>query len=262
MGDEGAFGFIASRYELEKELGRGASGVVYSALDRTTGSEVALKLARAKLPHRHNLAADALVHEHIVSIQGRGTDCGVEYVVMERVHGVDLARHCMRPVLLPFRLILSIVARVADALAHAHARGCAHGDVKPANILYGSRDDRVKLGDFAAVADSAPCRGTPAYMAPEQVCGSFEARSDQFSLGVTAYQLSCGALPFAAPTLPRLFRAIVNEPHRDVREHHPLLPAAFAAVLDRLLAKTPRERFADMHAAAGAVRQLVLRPQP
>jgi serine/threonine-protein kinase len=174
---------------------------------------------------------------------------------MEWIDGADLTRYCAPDARLSLDLAVSILARVADALSHAHARGCVHGDIKPANILYAPRDDRVKIADFGAGSPpKSTFRGTPAYMAPEQVCGSIEARSDQFSLGVTLYQLASGAMPFEAPSLPRLFNAIVTEKHGDVRERDPRLPAALAAVLDRLLAKDPCDRYGDMRGAAAAVR--------
>lgn len=261
MCDGRAFGVIARRYELMDELGRGAVGVVYAARDRTTGGTVALKVMRPGSCGDSALTADTLAHEHILATHARGADGGVEYVVTEWLDGRDLATHCRPEALLPFRVTLSIITRVADALAYAHAQGCVHGDVKPSNILYAPREDRVRLADFSGGGRGIPLRGTPGYMAPEQVCGSFDERCDQFSLGVTLYHLSCGVLPFAASSLPRLFKAIVHEAHCDVREHDARLPAALAGVLDRLLAKTPSERFPDMAAAATALRRVDARGQ-
>ena len=263
---------LRKRYELKDELGRGAGGTVYRARDRATDHIVAIKVtpragedrgARVRCIHR----ADPMphpAHEDIVTTYEAGTIQEGAYIVMEWVGGGNLRRHAERGHLLPLTVILSVIARVADALAHVHDYHVVHGDVKPANILHDPARDAVKLTDFAypVLCDSRgtrlAIRGTRAYMSPEQICAmTLAAPSDQFSLGVTLYQLACGYLPFDTSSLPRLAFSIVHEKHRDIRTHDPALPSALAAVLDRALDKRPAARYESARELAAAIRAVL-----
>ena len=258
------------RYELEGELGRGASGTVYRARDRATGRIVAIKVqGRAEEDrgaHRRSTRCVDLMphppHENIVTTYELGTRREGAYVVMEWVRGGDLRQHAERGKLLPLTVTLAVMARVADALAHVHAHRVLHGDVKPANILYDPASAAVKLTDFPypelCTPTRVPLAGTTAYMSPEHICGMTAGPpSDQFSVGVTLYQLACGYLPFATSSLPRLAFSMVNEKHRDIRTRDPALPSTLAAVLDRALEKRPEARYDNARELAAAIRAVV-----
>ena len=249
---------LDDRYELGEELGRGGAGAVYSARDRMSDRPVAIKIFDTP-DFSPGFAHPALIHDHIVAIHEEASGEGNAYVVMEKIDGHDLRRYLTPGRLLPLHVTLSIMTRVADALEFAQRHGVMHGDIKPSNILYGARGDVVKVVDFGArgqAAASALTRcGTIRYMSPEQVCGSaLDCASDQFSFGVTLYELACGALPFERASLPELLFTIVHEKHVDVREHNAALPATFANLLDRLLAKQAHARFLTAGEVAVAMR--------
>lgn len=262
-------------YRIGVELGKGASGAVYEGTDSRTGQTVAIKtlaltpdlvpdrLAEAKVRFFHEAgAAQRLAHPDIVKVYAAGEDRDVAYIAMERLQGKDLARYLEELKRLPVALLLSIVARVADALAHAHRQGVLHGDIKPANIVWEPESGAVKITDFgmASMGDllntgSGLLLGTPSYMSPEQLSGErVDRRSDLFSLGVSLYQLACGELPFKAESLGQLRFRIVREPHPDIRVHNPELPACIAGIVDKALAKDPGQRYLDGAQMAEALR--------
>ena len=220
---------LGRRYQLERELGRGASGAVYRGRDLSNGRLVAVKILNA----------------------GPCEEPG--FLVTPYAHGRDLRNHIRPGRLLALQTVLSIVALAADALAFAHARGAVHGDLSPSNIVYHRASGAVKLIDAA----ESPLGGTPAYMSPEQVRGlPIGPASDQFSLGVVLYRLACGRLPFSASSRPQLAHRIVNEAHADIHSIDSSLPATLGAMLDRALAKLPAARFPSTAAFAGAVRDV------
>ena len=222
---------LGRRYQLGEELGRGASGAVYRGRDVHSGRPIAVKVLSSGAAH------------------------APRYVVMEYARGRDLRAHTVPGRLLPLATVLSIGARVADALAEAHDQGFVHADVSPSNIVFDSESDSVKLIDFPAPAPGRPAEGTPAYMSPEQVRGMpLTPASDQFSLGAVLYRLACGRLPFSASSRPQFAHGIVNERHADIRTYDPSLPAALAALLDRALAKEPCARFASARILAHTIR--------
>lgn len=254
---------LHGRYELGEELGRGGWGIVYSARDVVCDRAVAIKIAYSDRADAHEelLESAALAHEHIVSVHERGQHGSRAYIVMEKIDGCDLARHAAAPALLPLPIVLSILARVADALVYAHAHGVVHGDVKPSNVLYSARSGTVKLADFAGALTTARLFATHrsvAYTSPEQICGTaVTAASDQFSFGVTLYQLATGALPFDTQSLPQLLHSIAHARHIDVRERAPRVPARVAAFLDRALAKNPQQRFRNSRELLREIRALL-----
>ncbi len=158
--------------------------------------------------------------------------------------------------------MLSIAARVAEALAYAHKNNVVHRDIKPANIMYELESDTVKVTDFgiARITDSSKTKtgmvlGTPSYMSPEQLAGSkIEGRSDLFSLGVALYQMACGRLPFEGESMAQLMFKIANEPHTDIRKHNPALPACVAAIVNKALAKNADQRWQDGEMMAKALK--------
>jgi serine/threonine-protein kinase len=158
--------------------------------------------------------------------------------------------------------VLSIVARVAEALGYAHHNNIVHRDIKPANIMYEQDSDTVKVTDFgiARISDSSKTKtgivlGTPSYMSPEQLSGKkVEGCSDLFSLGVTLYQLACGRLPFEGDSMAQLMFRIANEAHPDIRIYNPNLPACVVAITNKALAKDPGQRYQNGEQMAKAIK--------
>ena len=211
---------------------------------------------------REARAASALNHPNIVTMYDAGEDQELAYIAMEFLKGRDLLPYCKVGNLLPLPLVLSIVARVADALDYAHAQSVVHRDIKPANIMYEPDSDQVKVTDFgiARITDSSRTKtgmvlGTPSYMSPEQLAGKkIDGRSDLFSLGVTLYQLCCGRLPFSGESLAQLMFKIANEPPQDIRNLAPDLTPAVVAVIERALSKDVARRYQRGSEMAAALR--------
>ncbi len=265
---------MLGRYEVEKELGKGAMGVVYLGRDPKIGRVVAIKtmaLSQEFEPDelqdvkerffREAETAGRLNHPNIVTIFDAGEDHDLAYIAMEFLKGKDLTSHIKPGNLLPLPKVLSIIARVAEALGYAHRNNVVHRDIKPANIMWEVESDTVKVTDFgiARITDSSKTKtgmvlGTPFYMSPEQLSGKkVEGRSDLFSLGVTLYQLACGQLPFQGDSMAQLMFKIANEPHPDIRVHDPELPACVAAITNKALAKDPERRYQNGEQMAKAI---------
>ena len=265
---------MLGRYEVEKELGKGAMGVVYQGKDPKIGRVVAIKtiaLSQAFEPDelkdvkerffREAETAGRLTHPNIVTIYDAGEEHDLAYIAMEFLKGRDLTPYIKPDKLLPLDRALSITARVAEALAYAHRNNVVHRDIKPANIMYEPASDSVKVTDFgiARITDSSKTKtgmvlGTPSYMSPEQLAGKkIEGRSDLFSLGVTFYQLACGRLPFEGESMAQLMFKIANEPHADIRTHNAQLPACVAAIVNKALAKDPEQRYQNGEQMARAL---------
>ncbi len=263
------------RFEVQKELGKGAMGVVYLGKDPKIGREVAIKtlglsqefeadeLADVKARFfREAETAGRLSHPNIVTIYDTGEEHDFCYIAMELLKGGDLAPHVKPANLLPIDKVVSIVARVADALGYAHRQGVVHRDVKPANMMYHSDTDTLKVTDFgiARLTDSSKTKtgmvlGTPSYMSPEQLAGKkIDGRSDLFSLAVSLYQLLCGHLPFEGESMAQLMFKIANEPPADILAYNPEVPPGLIEFLQRALAKNPEERFQTGEEFGGALR--------
>jgi serine/threonine-protein kinase len=251
-------------FRLQQQLGRGATAMVYRAVDERNGNIVALKLLsladdwpddlldEAKLRLlREADAAGSLAHPDIVEIREAGEHEGQVYLAMEYVEGVNLGLHATEGRMLPPRLVCEMCARVADALYFAHQRGVIHRDIKPANIVFDQKNRRVRVMDFgvARLENSRATRtgvilGSPSYMAPEQLdARPVTAQSDLFSLGVTLFQLLTGMLPFRSDSIPGLMQKISAEPHPPLRVVRPDLPTALASIIDRALEKDPELRY-------------------
>ena len=181
---------------------------------------------------------------------------------MEVLKGKDLVPYTKPDNLLPIDKVVSIVARVADALGYAHKQNIVHRDVKPANVMYEPESDSVKVADFgiARITDSSKTKtgmvlGTPSYMSPEQLSGKkVDGRSDLFSLAVSLYQLACGKLPFGGDSMAQLMFKIANEAAPDILAINPNLPPAFVAFLDRAMAKNAEDRYQTGEEFAAALR--------
>lgn len=252
------------RYEIERELGKGAMGVVYLGRDPHINRVVAIKAipladefehddleeARARF-FREAEMAGRLNHPAIVTVYDAGEDEGLAYIAMEYLRGQHLSHYTDSARLLPPRQVMILVARTAEALHYAHRQNVVHRDIKPANIMFNPDTDELKITDFgiARLTDTSRTKtgivlGTPSFMSPEQLEGrGLDGRSDQFALGVSLYQLLCGQLPFRAESMPRLMQKIAAEPHTPIRMVRPELPAAIEAIIDRTLAKSADDRY-------------------
>ncbi|MCX7142085.1 MAG: serine/threonine-protein kinase [Proteobacteria bacterium] len=266
---------MLGRYQVEKELGKGAMGVVYQGKDPKIGRVVAIKtmalsqefeadeLVEVKERFfREAETAGRLSHPNIVTIYDAGEEHDLCYIAMELLKGKDLIPYTKPDNLLPVDKVVSIVARVADALGYAHKQNIVHRDIKPANIMYEPESDSPKVTDFgiARITDSSKTKtgmvlGTPSYMSPEQLSGKkVDGRSDLFSLAVSLYQMLCGALPFVGDSMAQLMFKIANEPPTDILSVRSDLPPGLVAFLDRAMAKEAEERYQTGDEFAAALR--------
>jgi serine/threonine-protein kinase len=262
------------RFVVEKELGKGAMGVVYLGKDPKIGREVAIKtlavtqefepeeLAEVKERFfREAQTAGRLSHPNIVTVYDTGEEHDFCYIAMEFLRGESLAPYTRAGHLLPAGRVVSVVARAADALGYAHREGVVHRDVKPANLMYDPQTDTLKVTDFgiARLTASSKTRtgmvlGTPSYMSPEQLAGKrIDGRSDLFSLAVTLYQLLAGRLPFDGESMAQLMFRIANEAPTDIRSLAKV-PEGLVRFLDRALAKNPEERYQSGEHFGGELR--------
>ena len=263
------------RYQVESEIGRGSMGAVYKGIDSQSGESVAIKtialsrefgsdeIAEARTRFfRESETAGLLRHPDIVAIRSAGDEGDVAYIAMEFVPGHDLAWYSVPGRLLPVAHVLRIVARIAEALAHAHTQGVVHRDIKPANVMVDIDSDVVKVTDFgvARITDSSRTRsgvvlGTPAFMSPEQMAGGqVDGRTDLYSLGVVLFNLLTGRLPHAATSMAQLMFQIANHTPPDIRTLRPELPEALADVVTLALEKRPEVRYADGRELAADLR--------
>jgi eukaryotic-like serine/threonine-protein kinase len=263
------------RYEIERELGKGAMGTVYLGRDPKINRVVAIKAiplaeefeesdlleARARF-FREAEMAGRLNHPAIVTVHDAGEDRGLAYIAMEYLRGQHLSYYADSGRLLPPQTVMLLIARVADALHYAHRENVVHRDIKPANIMFNPDTDELKITDFgiARLTDVSRTKtgivlGTPSFMSPEQLEGRpIDGRSDQFALGVSLYQLLCGQLPFRAESMPRLMQKIAMEPHASVRLIRPELPACIDPIIERVLSKSADDRYANCAELAAALR--------
>jgi eukaryotic-like serine/threonine-protein kinase len=252
------------RYQLEREIGRGAMGIVYLGRDTAINRMVAIKaiplasefsdaeLVEARVRFfREAETAGRLNHPNIVTIYDVGEERGLAYIAMEYLKGRHLSEFAKPDNLMEPRKVFEIIGRTAEALGFAHKQQVVHRDIKPANLMYDPATDTLKITDFgiARLSDSGSTRtgivlGTPSFMSPEQLEGrTVTGRSDLFSLGVSLFQLLTGQLPFTADSMTGLMQQIAEAPHPPVRAFRPDLPACVQSIIDRALAKNPDERY-------------------
>jgi serine/threonine-protein kinase len=252
------------RYQLEREIGRGAMGIVYLGRDTAINRLVAIKAiplasefsdselteARARF-FREAETAGRLNHPNIVTIYDVGEERGLAYIAMEYLKGRHLSDYATSNTLLEPRKVLEVIGRTAGALGFAHKQQVVHRDIKPANLMFDASTDVLKITDFgiARLSGAGSTRtgivlGTPSFMSPEQLEGrTVTGHSDLFSLGVSLFQLLTGQLPFTADSMTGLMQQIAEAPHPPLRAYRPDLPACVESVVDRALAKTPEARF-------------------
>lgn len=250
------------KYELTRQIGEGATGKVYYALDTFSGREVAVKLidqdiladaefseeCRKQFLNEASLAG-RLAHPHIAAILEASVTEDAGYVVMEYVPEGNLSRYTYPDALLPVGEVLQIIFKCCGALDYAFRRGVIHRDIKPANIMVVSGTN-VKIADFgAAVFYQAQVTqkltvGTPSYMSPEQLNGRrLTHLSDMYSLGIVAYELLTGVLPFHGRDILELFDAITEQEAVPPSTHRPELPAKLDRMVMRMINKNPDDRY-------------------
>ena len=254
----------AGRYEITGEVGRGAMGVVYRAIDPVIGRTVAVKtlqlseagtgLTKAELLARFQTearAAGLLTHTNIVVVYDAGEEDGLFFITMELVEGKSLQALIDSGQLFPLPRILRIMEQTCGALQFAHDRNIVHRDIKPANLML-TPDDTVKVTDFGTakilqfgtVQQTAHVMGTPSYMSPEQIKGKLvDGRSDIFSLGVVLYELVTGEKPFPGQNITTVIYKIVNEEPVAPRQLDPSIHPGLNAIILKALAKEPTQRY-------------------
>ncbi|HEV1995192.1 MAG TPA: serine/threonine-protein kinase [Candidatus Acidoferrum sp.] len=254
----------AGRYEIVGELGRGAMGVVYKAMDPVIGRTVAVKtirlseegtgLSRPELLTRFQTearAAGLLTHPNIVVVFDAGEEDGLYYITMELVEGKSLQALLDGGHAFPLPRTLRIMEQTCSALQFAHERNVIHRDIKPANLML-TADDTVKVTDFGTakilqfgtVQQTAHVMGTPSYMSPEQVKGrAVDGRSDIFSLGVMLYEMVTGEKPFPGQNITTVIYKIVNEDPVPPRQIDPSIHPGISAVVMKALVKEPDQRY-------------------
>jgi len=266
---------MLGRYQVEKELGKGAMGVVYLGRDPKINRVVAIKTMALSQEFeedeldevkerffREAETAGRLNHPNIVTIYDAGEEHDLAYIAMEFLKGKDLTPSTRKEGLLPVGKALEVVAQAADALDYAHAQNVVHRDIKPANIMYEADEGKIKITDFgiARITDSSKTKtgmvlGTPSYMSPEQLAGKkVDGRSDIFSLGAMLYQLCTGALPFQGDSMATLMFKIANDEHPDPLTLRPDLPACVKAIIDKALQKAVEDRYQRAGEMAGDLR--------
>ena len=268
---------MLGRYQVEKELGKGAMGVVYMGKDPKIGRVVAIKtmalsnefegaeLAEARERFfREAETAGRLQHQNIVTIFDAGEEHDLAFIAMEYLKGKDLAEFSRPGQLLEVPVVLSIVIRVAQALSYAHLQHVVHRDIKPANIMYEPATDTVKVTDFgiARITDSSKTKtgmvlGTPSFMSPEQLAGKkVDGRSDLYSLSVMLFQMLTGVLPFRGESMAELMFKIANDEAPDILQLRPDLPERLSAIIKRSLSKLPELRYQDGQQLANALQSV------
>ncbi len=263
MNDEGSLiGCALGGYQILREIGRGGMGVVYRARDVGLQRDVALKVLARHLASdasfvtrflREGQAAARMSHPNLVHMYAVGEQDGRYYMAMELVNGLPLSAYIRLKKQLDVRKALFIAREVAKALAEAHRHQIIHRDIKPDNILIDPLG-RVKVTDFglaratddlAQITAHGTIVGTPQYMSPEQVKGEpTDARTDIYSLGITLFEMLAGEPPFKAPSHLSAMYQIIESPLPSISERNPEVSPPLAAIIARMCAKAPDERYA------------------
>jgi serine/threonine-protein kinase len=283
---------LGGEYDVHRELGRGGMAVVYHATERELHRDVALKVLPPEMTlssaagerfKREARMAAALDHPNIVPVYRVGQTGGLFYIAQRFVNGRDLDVIMTAQGALPIPVVLSVLRGVTAALAYAHEHEIVHRDIKGANILV-ERDGRMLVSDYGiarrlsdgGLTEAGAVLGTPWFMSPEQCLGRRGGpQSDQYSLGIVAFQMLTGALPFNADSLPGLLQHHCYTPVPDLRTAREGVPLPLVKLVNRVLAKDPEERFrttremleaietipffqAEQHEAEEAIRRLAL----
>jgi serine/threonine-protein kinase len=267
------------KYELRRQIGRGAMGVVYEAFDSVIERRVALKMLRTDVFAPEQLAevrarfkreahsAGRLSHPNIVTIFDYGEHEGAPYIAMDLMEGEELARSLEGGARMALPQVVRVMEQLLAALAYAHHAGVVHRDIKPSNVFV-LRDGTLKVVDFGLarletsnLTESGAVLGTPAYMSPEQFLGvPADARSDIFSAGVMLYQMLTGDRPFTgSPTT--IMQKVLRQDPVEPSALNPTLSAAWDTLVKRVLAKKPDDRLQSAREFSECVR-LVFEGKP
>ena len=252
------------RYEIERELGKGAMGAVYLGKDPKISRVVAIKTMALSQEFEEDELADVkerffreaetagrLNHPSIVTMYDAGEEHDLAYIAMEYLKGSDLSKFVKKDKLLPYPKVLDLIKRCAEGLGYAHGFNVVHRDIKPANIMYDVESDTMKITDFgiARITDSSKTKtgmvlGTPSYMSPEQLAGKkVDGQSDLFSLGVMLFQMVTGELPFKGDSMATLMYKIANEAHPTPQDINPDVPRCITVLINRALEKDVEKRY-------------------
>ncbi len=261
------------RYEIIRELGHGAMGVVYKARDPLIDRIVAIKTIALDLSNTESVAfeqrfyrearsAGRLNHSNIVTIHDVGKSDAVAYIAMEFLDGQSLREILDSGVVLPPEKIVDIVAQVADGLAFAHEKGVVHRDIKPSNIMV-LESGLVKITDFGIALLPTGSRtvagnvfGSPKYMSPEQVMGGIvNGRSDIFSLGTVLYEMLTGFPPFHGGDLNAVIEQIVDQTPAAPSSRNKGVAPVFDHIVANATAKNPDDRYSTAQAMATDLRR-------
>ena len=262
---------VQGKYEILRLLGKGGMGAVFLANDLTLEREVAIKVLPPdfssdpqviKRFQQEAKTAARLDHPNIIPIYRVESEEGLNYFVMKFISGTSLEDVLETKQPLTYDYVQRILWEAACALGHAHSRGVVHRDVKPANIMF-DHDGRVMLTDFgiskalqsaSGLTGTGMIIGTPHYMAPEQAKGqAVDGRADQYSLGVVAYRLLSGSLPFSGDSVHTILYKHIFEEAPRVSSLRKDIPRYLTDPIQRALAKDPAERFPTMEDFATAI---------
>ena len=264
---------LGGDFEVTEELARGGMGVVFRAREVELGRAVAIKVLASELGitpraaerfKREARMVAELEHPNIVPVYRVGQVADILFIAMKFIEGRSLGRILETHGALPVPVVLQVLRSVTRPLAYAHDRGIVHRDVKGDNILIDA-DGRVLVSDFGVALRSADVTltidgtviGTPAFMSPEQCSGKRAGpQSDQYSVGIVAFQMLAGRVPFESETLAGFIQHHLFMPHPDIRGARDDVPAELLATVNRALAKDPADRFASTRDMLDAIEAL------
>ncbi len=269
---------LLDRYKSVRIVGVGGMGVVVHAVHLIEGTEVAIKFLLPRLASsdeaaarfvREARAATRIPSEHITRVLETGTSPELgPFIVMELLEGEDLAKHVRREPRIAVPVAIDLLVQAADAIAHAHAVGVIHRDVKPANLFLAKDAEgrsSVKVLDFgiSKVLEEAPLEitktstrlGSGLYMSPEQMrsAKNVDHRTDVYGLGITLYEILTGTQPFVADSYADLCIKVSSEEPDPLRRHRADVPAELEAAIARAYARAPADRYESVPAFAAAL---------
>jgi serine/threonine-protein kinase len=262
------------KYKIQGEIGSGAMGVVYKAVDPVLARTVAIKMISAALGadddlrkrfHREAQAAARLNHPNIITVYDFGEEQGKIYMAMELLEGTDLKDVMAAGTLATLDDKLAVMEQILDGLAFAHAKEVVHRDLKPGNIHI-QPNGQIKIMDFglarlgsSEMTQAGVVMGTPNYMSPEQVLGEkVDSRSDIFAMGAVFYELLTSHKPFEAESMHGVLFQVVHKEPTEIRRWAPDLPPVLVQIVEKCLVKDKTKRFqnaGELREAVGVARQ-------
>lgn len=261
------------KYKLLGELGRGGMAIVYEGLHPTLGRTVAVKMLSHELVYDQEFATRfkneakiiaRLEHKNIVRVYDYEEVYATYFIIMEKVEGTDLALTLESQGVLPFEKTRTILSQLAAGLAYAHEHGVIHRDVKPSNVILDS-DGVVKLMDFGIAKERTEEEegeediiGTAEYMSPEQALGhKMDGRADIYSLGIMAFEMLTGRLPFDSNDPYEILRKHIREPIVAPIKINPAVPKDLNELVLRCCAKKPKDRYANAQLIVDSLEKLL-----